>query len=248
MSNGYFDFKQFRVRHDRCAMKVGTDAVLLGAWADLEGRRRILDLGCGSGVIALMAAQRQTEAEVVGVDIDEVAVGQARENAAASSFAARCSFCCCDVRDFYDEAGFDCILSNPPFYTEDTLPPDALRSVARNSSLLPFRELVTHARRLMREGGQLHVVLPTLSEPAFTECCLSEGLLLVRACRVHTTSRKESKRILCTYSLSDSASGSGLSLSGQYPCYEKLVLMENGARTEEYARLTGDFYLDVPRP
>ena len=110
----YFEFKQFRVYHDRCAMKVGTDGVLLGAWADVENSKRILDIGCGTGLIALMVAQR-SNAEVVGIDIDSNAAEQASENAEASPFSKCITIKRADILKYEDTTGFDTIISNPPF-------------------------------------------------------------------------------------------------------------------------------------
>ena len=132
MSNDIFRFKQFSVRHDRCAMKVGTDGVLLGAWGSVEGKR-ILDIGTGTGLIALMAAQRNPEADVLGIDIDESAVAQASGNVAKSPFNRRIECILQDVLTFEPEAPFDAILCNPPFFTEDTLPDDKGRALARKS-------------------------------------------------------------------------------------------------------------------
>ncbi len=237
MSNIYFDFKHFRIYHDRCAMKVGTDAVLLGAWAGVEGAHRALDVGCGSGVISLMVAQRAEQVEVRGIDIDAEAVDQARENAEASLFADRVSFCCEDVRKYDSDRKYDCILCNPPFYTEDTLPPDSLRCVARNTSSLPFSDLILNVKRLLAEHGQFHVILPTVAEPQFTALCAKSGLCLKRQCKVKTTIRKSPKRTLCTYS-------NDICQEAQF---EELVLMENGQRTTAFSQLTNDFYLDVPQ-
>lgn len=108
-----FRFKKFEILQDRCAMKVGTDGVLLGAWA--SGGTRILDIGCGTGLIALMMAQRFPAAQVVGIDIDEEACGQARENVAASSFSDRIDVAHCRLQDYSGEE-FDAIVSNPPFF------------------------------------------------------------------------------------------------------------------------------------
>lgn len=218
-------------------MKVGTDGVLLGAWAGIEGAGRILDIGSGSGMIALMAAQRAPQAEVLGVDIDPDAVGQSNENAACSIFAGRVRFVEQDVREFYDESGFDHILCNPPFYTEDTQSPDEQRKTARNSSVLPFGELIGSVERLLRPEGRFHVVLPTDAEPAFTNLCMLSGLYQERLCRVRTTQKKAPKRILGTYSYKSSFQTE----------FEELVLMENGCRSKGYQELTADFYLDFPQ-
>lgn len=252
MSNGYFDFKQFRIRHDRCAMKVGTDAVLLGAWADLNNSLNILDIGCGSGIIALMAAQRAPHAKVMGVDVDTAAVAQANENAQASPFADRVTFVCGDIRCYPIGAEkahlqnnldvnknenvepFDCILCNPPFYTEDTLPPSQTRALARNNHELPFDELIDAVLRLLSEDGCFHVILPASSEPFFHQICVDRGLHLKRKCLVKTTERKAPKRVLSSYSMK----------KVQEPIMEVIALMENGEKSKAYSMLTNDFYLD----
>ena len=151
MSNDVFRFKQFSIHHDRCAMKVGTDGVLLGAWGSVEGKQ-ILDIGTGTGLIALMAAQRNPEAEVLGIDIDPEAVLQAKENIAESPFSSRVRCILCDFRDAdFSSANtsFDAILCNPPFFTEDTLPDDVGRALARNNKSLPFDRLIPKAASLL---------------------------------------------------------------------------------------------------
>ena len=123
----YFDFKQFRVYHDRCAMKVGTDGVLLGAWAPTNQATRILDIGAGSGLISLMLAQR-SKATIVGVELDEAAALQARENVEQSRFASRIEIVNADILHYTSEAKFDLIVSNPPFFN------DALECPAKKNS------------------------------------------------------------------------------------------------------------------
>ncbi len=237
MPSPCFDFKRFRIWHDRCAMKVNTDAVLLATWAEVDGVQKVLDVGCGCGIIGLIVAQRAPLARVTGMDIDPEAAAQAMANALQSPFADRVMFSCCDVRDYDETDTFDCIFCNPPFYTEDTLPPDAQRSLARNASRLPFAELVSKVERLLSPGGRFHVVLPKTAEPGFTQLCLIQGLYPERQCQVRTTSRKAPKRTLCTY------------LKGTVQKFEaeEFVLMENGMRSEAYQRLTADFYLDDPQ-
>ena len=117
MSHSYFQFKQFTIHHDRCAMKVGTDGVLLGAWAPLIQPRHILDIGTGSGLIALMLAQRYPQAQVTGIDIDTASIEQAAANVAASPFAERVSVKCQALQALQDAtASFDAIACNPPFF------------------------------------------------------------------------------------------------------------------------------------
>ena len=126
-----FTFKQFIIEDAHCAMKVGTDGVLLGAWADVAGCRHITDIGCGSGLIALMAAQRAPEARVTGVEIDPEAVADAQANVAASPFAHRTEIVLADVCRYAAPAPkSDCLLRNPPYHEEDLLPPVTSRATA----------------------------------------------------------------------------------------------------------------------
>lgn len=164
---GNFRFKQFEIEQDRCAMKVGTDGVLLGAWA--QGGRRILDIGSGTGLISLMMAQRFPEAEVVGIDMDADACGQARENVMASPFRDRVEIECCRLQDFggtseaaealenaedLKSAGvFDAIVSNPPFFVDSLKNPDSKRTMARHTDSLPFRDLFAGVKRLLSDDG-----------------------------------------------------------------------------------------------
>lgn len=154
MPNPYFKFKQFTVYHDRCAMKVGTDGVLLGAWAQVDNARRILDVGTGTGLIALMTAQR-SQAHIMGIDIDEKAVGQAEENVKASPWKERISICRKDVMQMCREVDgtFDAIVSNPPYFVENVHCPDARRNVARHTGGLTFGELLAAVERLLADDG-----------------------------------------------------------------------------------------------
>ena len=159
-----FRFKQFAVRQDRCPMKVGTDGVLLGAWAPvLPSDRRVLDIGTGTGLIALMMAQRMPQARIAGVDIDDVS--QARENADASPWGARLEFHRCPVQEFAAGGAFDLIVSNPPYVPQsdraamhvnvrDYEPPEAL-FVPDDDPLRFYRAIGRAARRLLRPDGRL---------------------------------------------------------------------------------------------
>ena len=134
-----FKFKQFEIHQDRCAMKVGTDGVLLGAWA--PGGKRILDVGSGTGLISLMMAQRFPEAQVLGIDMDGEACEEAAENVAASPFADRVEIECCRLQDYHSAESFDAIVSNPPFFLNSLKNPDSKRTMARHTDSLPFRDL-----------------------------------------------------------------------------------------------------------
>ena len=159
-------------------MKVGTDGVLLGAWAAVRPQdRRMLDIGTGTGLIALMLAQRAPEAHVTGVDIDDV--GQARENAAASPWSGRVAFAQCPVQEFETPEPFDLIVSNPPFFVDSLTCPDRGRTAARHAVHLPFGDLRDAVLRLLAPGGRFAVILPTAEAERFLAVCAGR-LALVR--------------------------------------------------------------------
>ncbi len=238
-----FRFKQFEISQDRCAMKVGTDGVLLGAWA--TGGSRILDIGSGTGLVALMMAQRFPEARVRGVDIDEEACIQARENTKESPFADRVEIIHTRLQDFgLDATGvsrearekelFDSIVSNPPFFVGSMKNPDVRRAVARHSDSLPFRELWQGVGRLLSEEGVFSVILPAELVEQFSAEGYVLGFYLVRKYGVRTVERKAPKRYLLAYSRQRC---SGLEEA-------VVVMMESdGKRSEWYAKITDEFYL-----
>lgn len=229
-----FRFKQFTILDDRCAHRVGTDGVLLGAWADVCGARRILDIGTGSGLVALMAAQRNPVASVVGVEVDAASARQARENVLRSPFRERVVVEEDDVREFRTEECFDCILCNPPFFTEDTLSPNAQRARARHAEGLRFADLLAAACRLLSPGGQFHVILPSNAETEFVNQAFISGLRMVRRCQVRTVQRKAPKRVMIAFSREGT-----ITLGGE----ELLLQNADGSRSTEYSDLTKDFYL-----
>ena len=234
MNNPYFRFRNFALRHDRCAMRVGTDGVLLGAWAELSDARRILDIGTGCGLIALMAAQRNPEALVWGIDIDADSVLQADQNVQASPYAERVKIIQCDVRLFDAPEPFDAVLCNPPFHPEHILPPDQARCAARNTSSLGFGELVRCVDLLLSESGLFSVVLPMSVRSEFVSLCLLHQLYLCRQCEVCTVLGRPPKRIMLTFTKS----------SSQPFVSETLTLQDaSGHRTLQYASLTEAFYL-----
>lgn len=228
MGNAYFQFKQFTVWHDRSAMKVGTDGVLLGAWCRVDGALSALDIGTGSGLIAMMMAQRNENLEVLGIDIDENSVEQAKENAIHSPFAQRLRFQQVDVRQMKGLHEFDVVVSNPPFYTADTISPQMERGAARNAKSLPFKLLIEKAVELMKEDGRFCVIIPYAEAPQFILDAASTGLSLSRRCDVKATPRKAYKRSLLEFRLHARESE-----------FEELVL-----NSETFKEMVIDFYLD----
>lgn len=237
MSSAYFDFKKFRVYHDRSSMKVGTDGVLLGCWADIDWCKNILDVGTGCGLIALMAAQRNTQASVYGIDIDVDSTIQAQENIVASPFAQRIKIVQCDIKNWKPDFAFDAILSNPPFYEEDLLPPNTVRSKARHTQAggLTLEELVVNAYRLLKKGGVFTVVLPHSIAEKFEGICCSYRLYLQRRTNVITCLGKMPKR--CLLEFHKEVDFGGLKV-------DTLVLADkSGQRSCGYHELTKEFYL-----
>ncbi|MBQ6653113.1 MAG: methyltransferase [Prevotella sp.] len=233
MSNNSFRFKRFEVRQDRCAMKVGTDGVLLGAWA--EGGLHVLDVGTGTGLIALMMAQRFPEARVVGIDIDGEACRQAQENVAASPFSGRVEVVHTALQQHEASPRFyDAIVSNPPFFEGSLKNPDSRRALARHAGTLDAAALFRAADRLLTADGILSVVVPADRVPHFLSEAAIFGFYLSRKTLVQTVATKPPKRSLLAFVRHRPPSPL---------CATVQLLQTDGSRSEWYQRLTGDFYL-----
>ncbi len=180
MANEYFRFKQFEVWHDKCAMKVGTDGVLLGAMAPAEGTRRVLDIGTGTGLVALMMAQRCPEAEITAVEIVGEAARQAEENVARSPWSDRIRVVNADFKSFTDGRRFDTIVSNPPYFAESLTSPDRDRTSARHTTELDFMSLIRHAAELLSPDGTLTLIIPTSVVTNIEKIAAAYGLCSVR--------------------------------------------------------------------
>ena len=234
-----FQFQRFTIHQDQCAMKVGTDGVLLGAWA--QGGERVLDIGTGTGVIALMMAQRYAEAHVVAVDIDEAAVRQARQNADASPFGDRVEVVLSSIQDYATSCSlsfgegrgevpshFDSIVCNPPFFVDSLKAPDQQRSLARHADTLPFAELMRAAYRLLSDDGELSVVIPFDYRRRLDDEAFLCGFFPSRVCAVRTKSTKPVRRYLLAYR------------KRPCPCHhDELTIGDT-----RYQQLTRDFYLN----
>lgn len=234
MANPYFQFKQFTVWHDRCAMKVGTDAVLLGSWMRVAGARRLLDVGCGCGLIALMAAQR-CQGEVTAVEIDKEAAGQAGENVASSPWADRIHIMQADFRTFEDERKFDAIFSNPPYFTNSLKCPDKERNTARHTDQLDFRTLMQRVKSLLTPQGEFSVVIPMEASAALKAEAVSQKLYLSRETRVFTKPGAPAKRVLLAFTPS----------MPDNPVLPQTLVMHPrpGEYSDEYRNMVNDFYL-----
>lgn len=208
-------------------MKVGTDGVLLGAWAPLGSR--ILDVGTGSGLIARMLMQRCPEAEVEGIDIDEAAVAQAKENG-VRAFQAR-------LQDWKSDIGncYDLIVSNPPYFQNSLKNPDRGRELARHTDSLGYEELIAHSARLLKEEGQLALILPAEAEEEIRNLAARYSLFPTHITRVYSKETKPARRVILAFSRKNSI----VDL-----IEDSLVLEdEKGGRSAAYSKLCEEFYL-----
>lgn len=231
MSSNSFRFQQFEVFHDRCGMKVGTDGVLLAAWVQPLDACRILDVGTGSGLIALILAQH-SEAEIIGIEFDAVAAGQAAENARNSPWSGRIHIVNEDFRT-YKEGLFDLIVSNPPFFQNALRAPAPSRNQARHDVTLSYAELISKASKLLTPQGRLAVIIPNTAQQEFEDLCWASKLFLTRCCEVSTIQGQAPKRIL-------------LEFSRQRVETERTTLavgIKGNARSDAYSALTSDLYL-----
>jgi tRNA1Val (adenine37-N6)-methyltransferase len=202
MANPYFSFKQFTVYHDKCAMKVGIDGVLLGAWTDVENSNAILDIGTGTGLIALMLAQRGN-GTVEAIDIDPNAVLQAKENITNSPWADRIHVHETSLQQFAENSTkrYDLIVSNPPYFVNSTKAPAENRSAARHTDTLSHEELIRNARILLKRTGRISIILPVIEGIKCIEYALQLGLYCTKHVTVFPKPTAAAKRLLLEFSL-----------------------------------------------
>ena len=235
MPNPYFSFKQFTVRHDRCAMKVGTDGVLLGAWIDLNSSRRILDIGTGTGLIALMLAQRCSDARIIAVDIDSAAVEQAQENIQASPWKNRVEVLQQDICTYHPHGTFDTIVSNPPYFIDSLKCPDGQRSTARHTDTLDADRLIGKVFELLSPDGSFSIILPAEQTEDLIRVADEKGLYPSRQTWVITRPGLSPKRILMEFR----------KISTVFQPDELVIELERHVYSEEYIALTKEFYLKM---
>ncbi|ABK36818.1 tRNA1(Val) (adenine(37)-N6)-methyltransferase [Aeromonas hydrophila] len=233
--NSGFTFKQFHVDHDRCAMKVGTDGILLGAWAPVTNARRVLDIGSGSGLIALMLAQRSpADCRIDAVELDSNAARQARENAAASPWHERVTVIESAIQT-YQATPYDLIVSNPPYFVAGQSFRDPARALARHTGGLDSRDLLAACDRLLAPNGEVALVVPTAMADEIL--CISADYDLHAVCytAVITRAGKEANRVLLRL-------GRGLNKCEQG---EIVIHSADGTYSDRYIQLTSPFYLKM---
>ena len=228
-----FRFKQFYIEDSKCAMKVGTDGVLLGAWCP-KGTR-ILDVGTGSGLIARMLMQRCPEAHIDAIDIDPDAAEQARENGVNAY--------CSSLQEWQNDKSqitnykYDLIVSNPPYFQNSLKNPDKGREMARHTDTLSYAELIHHSARLLQEGGRLALILPAEAENEIRQLAAAADLFLTHVTRVYSKEGKKPKRVLLAFQLK--IEDCRLKIS------EDILVLEDekGGRSLPYQNLCREFYL-----
>ena len=235
MANPFFTFKQFTIRHDRCAMKVGTDGVLLGAWTDVNHSQRMLDIGTGTGLIALMLAQRCPQASITAIDIDTDAVGQAQENVLLSPWSDRVEVKLQDICKYLTDKHFDTIVSNPPYFIDSLKCPDNQRNTARHTDTLDAERLLESVSRLLTDDGRFSIILPAEQTDLLIQTAYTQGLYPSRKTTVITRPGLSPKRILMEFQKTKEA----------FQPDELIIELERHVYSEGYIALTKDFYLKM---
>lgn len=236
--NSKFKFKQFDVSHAKSSMKVGTDAVLLGAWVEGSGCAKALDIGTGTGIIPLILAQRFENLFIDAIDIHTDSIEEAKDNFNASSWKDRLSAQLVSLQNFeVKRPQFDLIITNPPYFEAGNLSPIKERYQARHTTTLDYETLIVQSQVLLKESGSLAVVLPYSAEDGFRESCISNGLHLWRRLAFQPKTNKPPERILLQFKKANTA---------KLISNEVLIhYVSDGIWTENYKNLTRDFYLKI---
>ena len=232
MPASVFHFKQFTILQDRCAMKVGTDGVLLGAWISKKNPENILDIGTGTGLIAIMMAQK-FESHIDAIDIDNDAYEQAIVNVNSSPWSNRMRVIHASLQDFHPHQKYDLIVSNPPYFIDSFAPTDEARNRARQASAsLSYEELLQGIIRLLTTTGKFCVILPSKEGAFFLQKAEQNGLFCNRITHVHTIIGKPAKRVLMEFSRIDEELKEN-----------EIILRESDTTfSEAYKEITKDFY------
>ena len=236
MSNNFFRFKQFEIHQDKTAFKVGTDGVLLGACARLTGAKRILDVGTGTGLIAIMAAQR-SDAAIIAIEPEEASFIQAAENIRQCKWSERISLIHNGFTNYSTIADgkFDVIITNPPYFRNSLKNPDHLKSHARHADTLTSYDILEGSARLLDNSGSLQLILPCTEGRLFIAEARGSGFYCNRMIKVKPTPAGDIKRLILMFKKTE------------MPLSEESLTIETGIRhqyTEEYKKVTRDFYLN----
>ena len=233
MANDYFSFKHFTISQDRSAFKVGTDGVILGAYADVKGAEKILDIGSGTGLIAIMLAQR-SKAEIFALEPDKDSFDQLLENISGCNWRDRIHGVNASLQDYDPGFRFNLIISNPPYFINSIRNPDARKASARHNDTLSQEELLSGVVRLLEEGGSFEVVMPYAEGNILIASAAGYGLYCNKILKIKPSPASQIRRVVLTFNRFKSKQT------------EKFLTIEHGPRhefTEDYRTLTRDFYL-----
>lgn len=234
-----FKFKQFTICQDRCAMKVGTDGVLLGAWAPLSPiipKERLLDIGTGTGLVAIMCAQRTTKDTIIdAIEIDPSAAEQAAQNVAQTPFAERVKIRCSSLQEYHTEEKYSHIVCNPPFFINSLKCPNTERNTARHTDSLSFVTLIDYAYSLLLNNGSLSVIIPHDSVEEFSNNAVNRGFALSLFTHVYPTAQSKTPKRALLYFIKTT--------DEIHPLHSNLTIeLSRHIYTPEYIALTKDFY------
>lgn len=234
MANSYFRFKQFTIEQGDCAMKVSTDACILGAWVLLPKVGSVLDVGAGTGLLSLMIAQREESLQIDGLEIDEDAAKQATENVAASPWADRVSILNADARSFHPSHRYDLIISNPPFFINSLPAAGEARNKARHTVTFSYNDLFDVLDRCLTEGGKAAVLLPYDHASRWEKIVLDSSWYVNERLLIHPYENKQPNRVVVICSRQ------------QGPVIECDLFIRHteGGYTSEFTDLMCPFYLD----
>lgn len=243
---GIFRFKQFVVRHDKCAMKVGTDSVLLGAWCQANKPKTILDIGSGSGLLSLMMAQRFRNTSITGVEIDKNAYLQSVENAQKSTWSKQISFVNSSIQSFVKQSNvsYDLIISNPPFFRSGLASATKERTIARSTASLQFIDLLKSVDNLLTPTGSFSLILPYTTGLFFLDLAeQSFNLQCHDMCYVCPRKQQLANRLLMSFRKKNDVSNNS---NNVYLQMSTLNIREahGNSYTKQYIELTRDFYLN----
>ncbi len=235
--NSFFKFKQFTINQDKCAMKVCTDACVLGAWADVENAERILDIGAGTGLLSLMIAQRSAAGSIEAVELDTDAYAQAQENIANSPFKSRIAVFNAAIQEFSSDERYDCIVTNPPFFQSDLRSPDLKINKAHHSESLTFSDLLESVDRLLTGNGKWNILLPVDEGIIFQGLARKAGWFLQRKLTLFHQKDKKPFRLLMVFSK--------LELVDNRIVNQDLLIYGEDGKTyhREFQKLMKDYYL-----
>lgn len=233
-----FKFKQFTVQQDKCAMKIGTDGVLLGAWTSIENNPfSILDIGAGTGILSLMLAQRSSAETIDAIEIDDDAYEQCVNNFEASPWGDRLFCYHASLEEFVEDIDeqYELIICNPPYYSEDYKTENSSRDLARFQDAMPFEHLVKSISKLLSEEGLFSVIIPFKEEETFIDLASKYNLFPHRILHVKGNPTSEIKRSLMEFSFRENDT----------KISELIIETERHQYTEDYINLTKDFYLKM---